>query len=125
MEINEWIRNVEMGVLAAIEMTRASILESSSEDLNVLEEYQKLYSKIEALCKDQKEFHEHVLERPRDEDAGNPEGLREYRGRVKLEKITQKLENSREYLKECIKGELQNINYIETLSIMWKHSLEL
>ncbi|OII72205.1 uncharacterized protein cubi_01538 [Cryptosporidium ubiquitum] len=126
MEICDWIKNIEMGVLAAIEITRNNILENTTNsinntDFNIIDEYDKLYNKIESLCRDQKEFYEYILENS-DKDNNYLEGVKEYQERVKLEKITQKLENSKEYLRECIKSELQNINYIETLIIMWKHS---
>ncbi|CUV05821.1 unnamed protein product [Cryptosporidium hominis] len=122
MEVCEWIKNLEMGVLAAIEITRNSILENSSnKEFNIMNEYDKLYNKIETLCKDQKEFYEYILENSVG-DESDLEGIKEFQDKIKLEKITQKLENSKEYLKECIKCELQNINYIDTLSIMWKHS---
>ncbi|KAL3128524.1 hypothetical protein CHM_4g3780 [Cryptosporidium hominis] len=122
MEVCEWIKNLEMGVLAAIEITRNSILENSSnKEFNIINEYDKLYNKIETLCKDQKEFYEYILENSV-RDESDLEGIKEFQDKIKLEKITQKLENSKEYLKECIKCELQNINYIDTLSIMWKHS---
>ncbi|PPS96372.1 Uncharacterized protein GY17_00001857, partial [Cryptosporidium hominis] len=120
MEVCEWIKNLEMGVLAAIEITRNSILENSSnKEFNIMNEYDKLYNKIETLCKDQKEFYEYILENSVG-DESDLEGIKEFQDKIKLEKITQKLENSKEYLKECIKCELQNINYIDTLSIMWK-----
>ncbi|EAK87745.1 hypothetical protein [Cryptosporidium parvum Iowa II] len=122
MEVCEWIKNLEMGVLAAIEITRNSILENSSnKEFNIMNEYDKLYNKIETLCKDQKEFYEYILESSV-RDESDLERIKEFQDKIKLEKITQKLENSKEYLKECIKCELQNINYIDTLSIMWKHS---
>ncbi|KAK9173126.1 hypothetical protein CmeUKMEL1_08160 [Cryptosporidium meleagridis] len=122
MEVCEWIKNIEMGVLAAIEITRNSILENSSnKEFNIMDEYDKLYNKIETLCKDQKEFYEYILENSV-RDESHLEGAKEFQDKIKLEKITQKLENSKEYLKECIKCELQNINYIDTLSIMWKQS---
>ncbi|TRY52013.1 Uncharacterized protein CTYZ_00002148 [Cryptosporidium tyzzeri] len=122
MEVCEWIKNLEMGVLSAIEITRNSILENSSnKEFNIMNEYDKLYNKIETLCKDQKEFYEYILENSV-RDESDLEGIKEFQDKIKLEKVTQKLENSKEYLKECIKCELQNINYIDTLSIMWKHS---
>lgn len=122
MEVCEWIKNLEMGVLAAIEITRNSILENSSnKEFNIMNEYDKLYNKIETLCKDQKEFYEYILESSV-RDESDLERIKEFQDKIKLEKMTQKLENSKEYLKECIKCELQNINYIDTLSIMWKHS---
>ncbi|KAH8581522.1 uncharacterized protein ELE39_000583 [Cryptosporidium sp. chipmunk genotype I] len=122
MEICNWIKNIEVGVLAAIEITRNSILENgNNKDFNIMDEYDKLYSKIETLCRDQKEFCECILENLY-RDADHIEGAEEFQDKMKLEKITQKLENSKEYLKECIKCELQNINYIDTLSIMWRYS---
>ncbi|KAJ1607898.1 hypothetical protein OJ253_2142 [Cryptosporidium canis] len=120
MEVQEWIRNMEAGVLAAIEMARINVLEGGGVDkeLGAIEEYEKLYNKIEMLCTDQKEFHEYILGKfqgPGDSSEG-------FQEKIRLEKITQKLENTKEYLKECIKSEMQNVNYIETLIIMWKHS---
>ncbi|KAH7647269.1 hypothetical protein FG379_002412 [Cryptosporidium bovis] len=128
LEADSWINNLENAIISSIEMTKNRLHSNFERNVNeadeTIDEYDSLYKTLSSLHDDTNDYYNYLIENSAATEHNNDKSgmLAVYSRAVRIEKIIQKIVNSMEFIDGCISNEFKNESYIETLSIIWRHS---